>query len=85
MRKIWFGLVFVALIMAAPAPAQISNKDIIDCVKANGGIRIVTSDRRQFRWYFPSEVLNKQYMDCVGQKAALAPATPAKGPPKRSR
>jgi hypothetical protein len=85
MRKIWSGLVFLAVIIPAPAPAQVNNKDIIDCVKANGGIRIVTSDRRQFRWYFPSEALNKQYMDCVGRKAALAPATPAKGTPKGSR
>ena len=85
MRKIRFGLAFLALLTAAPASAQVNNKDIIDCVKANGGIRIVTSDRRQFRWYFPNEALNARYMDCVGRKAALAPATPAKPaktPPK---
>ena len=85
MRKIWFGLVFVSVIIAAPAPAQVSNKDIIDCVKAAGGIRIITSNPRQFRWYFPNEALNKAYMDCVGRKAALAPTMPAKGTPKGSR
>jgi hypothetical protein len=80
MRKIWFGLVFIALMIPTPALAQGNNKDIIDCVKANRGIRVVTSDPRQFRWYFPNEALNMRYMDCVGRKAAVAPATPAKRP-----
>jgi hypothetical protein len=89
MRKIRLGLVFLALITGAPASAQHpligdvraeNNKDIIDCVRANGGIRIVQGG--QIRWYFPNEALNARYMDCVGRKAALAPATPAKTPPK---
>jgi len=85
MRKIWFGLLFVAAIIAAPASAQVSNKDIIDCVKASGGIRIITSDPHQFRWYFPSDALNIRYMDCVGRKARLAPTPSTNAPPKRSR
>jgi hypothetical protein len=82
MRKIWLALVGGAAIIPAPAVAQSS---VIECAKESGGIQIITSDRRQFRWYFPSDMLTARFNDCVARRAALAPQPSTKTPSKRSR
>jgi hypothetical protein len=54
----------------APAVTQSSE---IECAKTSGGSRIITSDPRQFRWYFASDMLTARFNDCVARRAALAP------------
>lgn len=62
MRKIGLALVGGEVIIPAPAVAQSSE---IECAKMSGGIQIIVSDPRQFRWYFPSDMLAARYNDCV--------------------
>lgn len=82
MRNMRFALAVVAAMIATPSAAQ---NAVIECAKATGGIQIPTSDRRQFRWYFPSESLTARFNDCVARKAAPAPIPPARATLKRSR
>jgi hypothetical protein len=74
MREIWLALV---------GGAVVQNSEM--CAKTSGGIHIITSGPRQFRWYFPSDMLTARFNDCVARRAALAPQLSPQTPSKRSR
>ena len=92
MCRIWFGLVFAAIV-TSPAPAQDYRKNFAECVKELGlqldpsythkiqseGGRVIS------RWYFHSEAQAAVFNDCVARKASLAAKPSPKGQPRVSR
>ena len=85
MYKIWFGLVFVAIVVN-PASAQDYSKNIAECVREVGldpdpYTNKIQSDggREHRRWYFRNEAQEAVFNDCVARKASLAPKPSAKG------
>jgi hypothetical protein len=86
MRKMWFGLLLLAVIAAQPALAQNYNKNFLECAQQLGLTQVVPipGDRLR-RWHYNSEAQNIAFMDCVARKAKLAPAPTAKRPRRPSQ
>ena len=92
MYKIWFGLVFAAMLVN-PASAQDYQRNVVECLKELGlhpdpgyAQRIQSEGGRTLRmWYFQSEAQQAVFNDCVTRKARLAPKPSAKGQPRVSR
>lgn len=88
MNQIWFGLA-LAVIIAAPAPAQDYHKNFVECTKelalqpdANYAHKLQSDGRVLRRWYFHNEAQQAAFSDCVARKASLAHRPSAKGPPQ---
>jgi hypothetical protein len=77
MRKVWFGMAFVAVMIAQPALAQEYKKNFRECAKANG-LHLAPTNGRLHRWRYYGEAQHMAFMDCVTRKANLAPASSAK-------
>ena len=88
MYKIWFGLVFAAIVVN-PAPAQNYNKNWVECAKELGWQLDHTqklSDGRSLQmWMWQNEAQQATFNDCVARKASLASKPSAKGQPRVSR
>jgi hypothetical protein len=84
MRKIRFGMAFVAVLTAQPALAQDYKKNFVECAKANG-MHLAVNGGRLRRWRYNSEAQHMAFMDCVARKASLAPASSAKAASRVSR
>jgi hypothetical protein len=89
MDKIWFGLIFAALI-AQPASAQDYHKNFVECTKELGmrrdvGIQRLSDGRVVGRWYFQSEAQQALFSDCVARKASLTSKPSAKAAQRTSR
>jgi len=88
MYKIWFGLVFAAIVVN-PATAQNYNKNWIECAKELGWQLDHTqklSDGRSLQmWMWQNEAQQATFNDCVARKASLASKPSAKGQPRVSR
>jgi hypothetical protein len=88
MYKIWFGLVFAAIVVN-PAPAQNYNKNWVECAKELGWQLDHTqklSDGRSLQmWMWQNEAQQATFNDCVARKASLASKPSAKGKPRVSR
>ena len=90
MRKIWFGLVFAAIV-AYPAVAQDYRKNWIECAKELGW-RPDTPVRKLgdghtlqvWAWNY-NEAQMAAHSDCVARKASLAPKPSAKGRQRSSQ
>jgi hypothetical protein len=92
MRKIWFGLAFVAFaaIIAEPAPAQDNHRSVVECAKELGlqldpNAQRLPDGRGLRRWYFHSEAQEAAFSDCVTRKANLPSKPSAQGPSRVSR
>ena len=89
MYKIWFGLVFAALI-TTPAPAQDYHRNWVECAKELGWqpdmlIRKLSDGRSLQMWTWQNEAQQATFNDCVARKASLASKPSAKGQPRVSR
>ena len=91
MYKIWFGLVFAAVI-TTPAPAQDYRKNLAECVKELGlepvpGTYKIQSDggRLHRKVLYRSEAQVAVLNDCVTRKSSLVSKPSAKGQPRVSR
>jgi hypothetical protein len=88
MYKIWFGLVFAAIVVN-PATAQNYNKNWIECAKELGWqldhTQKLTDGRSLQMWMWQNEAQQATFNDCVARKARLAPKPSAKGQPRASR
>jgi hypothetical protein len=87
MCKIWFGLVFAAVI-AGPVSAQDYHRNFVDCATELGLYRDTAYTHRLQpdaggrvlrRWYFHSEAQQATFNDCVARKARLGRTPSAKG------
>jgi hypothetical protein len=92
MYKIWFGLVFAAIVVN-PASAQDYQRNFVECVKELGfapdtgySHRIQSEGGRVLhKWYLYNEAQAAVLNDCVARKASLASKPSAKGQPRVSR
>jgi hypothetical protein len=89
MYKIWFGLVFAAIVVN-PAPAQNYNKNWVECAKELGWqpdmlVRKLSDGRTLQMWTWQNEAQQATFNDCVARKASLASKPSAKVRPRVSR
>ena len=88
MNKIWFGLVFAAIVVN-PATAQNYNKNWIECAKELGWqldhTQKLSNGRSLQMWMWQNEAQQATFNDCVARKASLASKPSAKGQPRVSR
>ena len=76
MYKIWFGLVFAAIVVN-PATAQDYNRNWVECAKELGWqpdmlIRKLSDGRSLQMWTWHNEAQQATFNDCVARKATLA-------------
>ena len=83
MRKIWFGVTFVAVMAAGPAPAQDYKKNFSECVRSVGAVLVADGTRR--KWRFGSEAQHMAFMDCVTRRASFARTSSTLGPARVAR
>ncbi len=89
MYKIWFGLVFAAIVVNS-ASAQDYHKNWVECAKELGWqpdmlIRRGSDGRPLRMWTFYNEAQQATFSDCVARKARLAPKPSPKGAQRVSR
>ncbi len=89
MYKIWFGLVFAAIVVNS-ASAQDYHKNWVECAKELGWqpdmlVRKLSDGRMLQMWTWQNEAQQATFNDCVARKASLAPKPSAKGQPRVSR
>ena len=89
MYKIWFGLVFAAIVVNS-ASAQDYHKNWVECAKELGWqpdmlVRKLSDERMLQMWTWQNEAQQATFNDCVTRKASLAPKPSAKGQPRVSR
>ena len=88
MYKIWFGLVFAAVI-TTQAPAQDYHRNWVECAKELGWqldhTQKLSNGRSLQMWMWQNEAQQATFNDCVARKASLTSKPSAKGKPRVSR